>query len=137
MTHAAAPTRTAPARPPDGWWMSHPRYRPYVLFTATGLVLALDVLMVMGGVRALAAGAQAWEKYLSALASPFALVLDTLLFVTTLFFSIRFLRLGIKLATFKIGPVPAMPGPVVAVAQYGGLAAISALILLVLSGVIL
>ena len=42
-----APTRTAPARPPDGFFLEHPRYRLYMLFTATGLVVALDQSSVL------------------------------------------------------------------------------------------
>ena len=37
----STPTPVLPARDPDGWWTGHTRYRNYVLFAATGIVLSL------------------------------------------------------------------------------------------------
>ncbi len=133
----SAPTRTAPARPPDGFWMNHPRYRSYVLFAATGLVLTIDALIVLRAARALGDGPDAWARYLGAFATPIGIVASVVLLFVTLFFSIRWLRVGVKVATVRIGPIPAPPAAVVLVLHYVGLGALTGLVLLVLGGVIL
>ncbi len=133
----SAPTRTAPARPPDGFWLNHPRYRSYVLFAATGLVLTIDALIVLRAARALGDGPDAWARYLAAFATPMGIVVSVVLLFVTLFFSIRWLRVGVKVATVRIGPVPAPPAPVILVLHYAGLGALTGLVLLVLGGVIL
>ena len=134
---SAGATKTAPAQLPDGWWMGHARYRRYVLFAATGGVLWLAALIVLGGIRALGNGAAAWEAYLASLGSPIGIVVMSLIVISTLFFAFRWLRVGVKIPLVAIGPVPAPPEPVIWVAHFGGLAALTGLLLLILGGVIL
>ena len=133
----SAPTRTAAARPPDGFWLSHPRYRSYVLFAATGLILAIDALIVLRAAHALGRGPEAWSSFLAAFATPVGIVSSWVLLVGTCFFSIRWLRVGVKVATVRIGPLPAPPAPLVLVAHYAGLAGVTVLVLLLLGGIIL
>jgi fumarate reductase subunit C len=136
-TATAEPTPTAPARPPAGFWLEHPRYRRYVLFGGTGLVLAIDALIVLRGVRALGEGIAAWEAYLAALGSPIGIAICWLLFLTTLFFSIRWLRVGAKIPPVPIPFLFSLPPAVFLVGHYATLAVLSALLLLILAGVIL
>ena len=136
MSPEASPTRVAPARAPDGWWMGHPRYRSYVLFAGTGLVLWIVALVLLGGVSALGQGAEAWESYQGLLGSIPGLLLCVLLLLGTLFFSLRWLRVGVKIPQVRLGPLPAPPEPVLWVAHFAGLAAITALVVLLLSGAI-
>ena len=133
----ASTTPTAPARVPDGWWTGHPRYRTYVLFTGTGLILVPVCVVLLFGLRALARGYAAWEAYLEALASPLGVVLMVLLLVGTLFFSFRWLRVGAKIPAVRVGPVPAPSVPLVLIGHFAGLFTITALLLLILGGVIL
>jgi fumarate reductase subunit C len=129
-------TPVAPARVPDGWWWRHPRYRNYVLFAATGLVLAIGAATVVRAVQVLAQGAQAWDSYLANLGGV-AAVINGLLVVAMLFFAVRFLRVGTKVNAVPIGPLPAFPEPVWLVLQGAGLVTGWALVLLILWGVIL
>jgi fumarate reductase subunit C len=133
----SSPTRTAPARPPDGLWLSHARYRSYILFSATGLILALDALILLRAAQVLGQGPEAWSGFLATFQTPLGMGYAVLLFLCTLFFAIRFLRVGVKVFTVRIGMLPAPPGPVVLVGQFAGFAIVSALVLLVLVGVIL
>ncbi len=137
MTGSAPSTRMAPARPPDGWWMGHRRYRSYVLFAATGGVLAVGCIVLLFGIHALGQGPEAWKQYLVALGSPAGTALASLLLVGTLFFSLRWLRVGIKIPQVAIGPLPAPPAALIGLMHYAGLAGLTALLLGILSGWIL
>lgn len=129
-------TRTAPARPPDGFWVWHPRYRSYVLFAGTGLLLAIAAALVVRAVRVLGEGAAAWQAYLEGLAGP-AAALNALVFVGVVWFALRFLRVGIKALSVPIGPLPALPQPLLWAVQVGGLVVMNLLIALIMFGVIL
>lgn len=131
------PFEMLPPRLPDGWWAGHSRYRRYVLFAGTGALLWTSALILLRGVAALAEGARAWQAYLANLASGLGVVLMALLLVGALFFAIRWLRVGVKVATVGIGPIPSAPAPLVYALNFGGLAALSSLLLLILGGVIL
>jgi fumarate reductase subunit C len=133
----AEPTRTAPAPKPEGFWIQHPRYRSYVLFAGTGALLWLGALVLARGLFALGEGVAAWNAYLAALGSPAGVVAMVVIFAATVFFALRFLWIGIKVATVDLGPIPAPPAPVIFVLHYAGLAALTGLLLLVASGVIL
>lgn len=130
-------TRTAPAQPPAGFWIGHPRYRSYVLFAATGVMLWVGGLIVLGGVAALGTGAAAWDDYLANLGSALGVVMMTLILIPTLFFALRWLRVGVKVQTVEIGPLPRLPAPVWLVLYYAAFGALTALLLLLLGGVIL
>jgi fumarate reductase subunit C len=131
------PTRSAPARPPEGFWLSHARYRAYVLFAGTGLLLWLGALILLRGLWALGQGVAAWNAYVAALASPGGVAAMLVILAATVFFALRWLWIGVKVATVDLGPIPAPPAPLVFVAHYAGLAALTALVLLVAAGVIL
>ena len=137
MTTQAPPTPTAPARPPDGWWTGHPRYRNYVFFSASGVVLSAACVVLLFGVHALATGHAAWQAYLANLGSVPGQILCWPLLLGTLFFAVRWLRVGVKIPQVPLGPLPAPPAAALWAAHFGGLLALSALLLLILSGVIL
>jgi fumarate reductase subunit C len=133
----AEPTPTAPPRAPDGFWLVHPRYRLYVLFAASGLVLAIDSLILLWGLRALAGGTAAWESYLAALGTPGGVVLCWVLFLSTLGFAIRWLRVGSKIPPLPLALLFSLPSAVFLIGQLVTFVALTALLLLVLAGVIL
>jgi fumarate reductase subunit C len=108
-----------------------------VLFAATGFVLVIDAWILLRGVQALGAGAAAWQAYLEALAWPPTVLGVFLLLVGTVFFSLRWLRVGVKVASVPLGALPPAPAPVVALGHFAGFALITSLLLLVLAGVIL
>jgi fumarate reductase subunit C len=131
------PTRSAPARAPEGFFLGHRRYLTYVLFAATGLTLWLGALILLRGVFALGQGVSAWNAYLDALGSPAGVLAVVVILASNVFFALRFLWIGVKVATVDLGPIPAPPAPAVFVAHYAGLVVLTALVLLVASGVIL
>jgi fumarate reductase subunit C len=131
---SASVTRTLPARPPDGIWMKNPHYRWYILFAATGFVLTLVCVELLFAFGALGRGYAAWNSYLSVLSSPPLVLLNFLLFVGLLFFALRFLWVGVKIPTVALGPIPAPPAPLILVAHFGGLFALTLVILVVFSG---
>jgi fumarate reductase subunit C len=137
MTATSSPTRVAPPRPPDGFGFGHPRYRGYLLFGATGLFLVIDALIVLRAAQALGEGPVAWASFLAAFATPVGLVASVVLVGITLYFSIRWLRVGVKVATVRIGFMPAAPTPAVLVGHYVALVALTGLVLLLLGGIIL
>jgi fumarate reductase subunit C len=134
---STGPTPTAPSRAPDGFWLGHARYRSYVLFAGTGLILALDVLILMRAARALGEGSAAWQAFLAGFAGPVGIVAAWLLFLSTLFFSIRWVRVGAKIPPLPFGLLFGLPSAVFLIGQYATLVLLSAVLLLVLSGVIL
>lgn len=136
MSAPSSPTPTAPARMPDGWWLGHPRYRRYMLFAATGIALALASAILVRGIARIGEGAAAWQSYLDYLGGPI-LVLNVILLVGICFFALRFLRLGLKVFSVPIGPLPAFPPGVWLVLQGVPLALGAVLILLIMWGVIL
>lgn len=133
----ASPTRTSPARAPDGFPFSQSRYRWYMLFGATGVVLALDALILLRAVHVLARGPAAWDGFVASFASPLGMIVAVGLIVGTLFFSFRWLRVGVKVPTVRIGGLPAPPEPLVLIAHFAGLVVFTALALLLLGGIIL
>ena len=135
--HAAtrsSPTRTLPARPPDGFPFAHPRYRWYVLFAATGMPLALACVLLLLAVSALSQGSAAWARYLALMASPPMVVLSGAIFVAVLYFAIRFLWVGRKIPGVRLGPMPAVSMEVAGVLQLVGFVKLFILVVILLSG---
>ncbi len=128
-------TRTAPARVPDGWWTGHTRYRNYVLFAGSGMVLMGVCVMLLLALQALAGGSESWQAFVTWLGQAPVLALSSFLLLGTLFFSIRWLRVGAKIPSVKLGFMPAPAPALILVAHFGGLVAVSSILLLILSGV--
>jgi len=133
---AESRTPTLAARPPDGLFLQHPRYRLYLAFASTGLVLAAVGVAFLFVLSALGSGYQAWTELMSVLAWPPVLALNGLLLFGTLFFSLRWLRVGAKITAVSLGPLPAPAVWLVLIGHFAGLATLSAVILLLLSGLI-
>ena len=129
-------TPTLAAREPDGWWTGHKRYRNYVLFAATGIVLTVVNILILAGVAAADSGAAAWGRFLGALGSPIGLPVSAFLLFATLFFAIRYLRVGAKIPAVRLGPVPAPNMTLVLVLQFAGFATITLAVIAALSGLI-
>jgi fumarate reductase subunit C len=133
---AQSRTPTLAARPPDGFFLQHPRYRLYVAFASTGVVLAAVGVLLLFALSALGSGHQTWAQLMNALASPPMLALNGMLLLGTLFFSLRWLRVGAKIPAVPLGPLPAPAVWLVMIGHFAGLATLSAVILLLLSGLI-
>lgn len=133
---AESPTPTLPPRLPDGWWTGHTRYRNYVLFALTGLVLAGVNVLLLAGISALATSVAAWESYLAFLGGPLGVLIVLVLLVGTLFFAVRWLRVGKKIPAMELGPLPAPSMTVVLIANFAGFVTVSLVLLALLSGVV-
>ncbi len=136
-----APTRTLPARAPDGWIFRYSHYRNYILFAATSVFMAIACVVLLFGIRALAGGEQAWNDYLAALGSPALLLLNSVVLLFTLYFALRFGWVGRKIpAGAKIGPIPLappVPMALLGLVPIGGFVTLWIVVLLVLGGAIL
>jgi fumarate reductase subunit C len=133
---APSPTRTLPARPPDGFWRHHRHYFWYVLFAGTGFVLSVICLLLLIGLHALAGGISAWQTYLAVLRSPPLVAIDLFLLSGLLYFAIRFLWVGVKIPTVRLGSVPAPPAGLVCTAHFAGFIALTLVLLILFSGVV-
>lgn len=136
MTQAVSPTKTLPPRKPDGWWTGHTRYRNYVLFAGTGIVLVLVNAVLLAGVAALGRGVAAWESYLAALGSAGGLIVVLALLVGTLYFALRWLRVGAKIPGVLLGYLQATTVPLILGGHYATFVLATLMILLLLSGVV-
>ncbi len=132
----AGTTRTLPRRLPDGWWLQHPRYRTYVMFAATGIVLSIVNVVLLLGVGALATSVAAWEAYLAALGTIPGLLFVLLLLLATVFFALRWVYVGRKIPGAKLGPMPAVSMTVALIANVAGLVTLWLVVLVLLSGVV-
>lgn len=80
VPHKAAPRPYI--RPMQGWWKRDPFFVRYMVREATALaVLAYAVVLAVGVVR-LAQGEAAWNGWVAALQTPWALVLHAVLLVS-------------------------------------------------------
>jgi fumarate reductase subunit C len=116
--------------------MGHTRYRHYVMFAATGVVLVLDCLLLLAGVRALSTSVAAWQSYLSALASPLGLIFVVLMLVGTLFFALRWLRVGAKIPGVLLGNLQSTTMPLILVGHFAGFITITLVLIVLLSGIV-
>src|SRR5262249_15638424 len=104
---------------------------------ATAFTLAGACIELLFGLSALRSGFAAWNGFLGVLRSPPLVLFNLFLLVGIAYFALRFLWVGIKVATVAIGPVPAPPAPVIMVAHYGGLLVVTLVVLVLFSGAIL
>jgi divalent metal cation (Fe/Co/Zn/Cd) transporter len=133
---AAAKTRTARARPPDGFPLGFYRYRNYIVFAATSLFMMLGCAMLLDAIHALGQGEAAWLAFLARMARPYYLATSTVVLLFTLYFVFRFAWVGRKIAAGRIGPIPRPPVPmfVTGVAPIGGFLTLWLILLLILGG---
>jgi len=140
-TDSKPKTRTAAPRVPEGWFTGHHRYRNYILFGFTCVPMLVGTAMLLWGVCALGRGAEAWNAYLAALASPLAITTTLIVLGFTLYFAIRWSWVGRKIpagAKIRGMPIaPPAPMPVHGILPLGGFVLVWIVTLLALGGVIL
>jgi fumarate reductase subunit C len=131
------PAGAQPPGLPDGFFLGDAAYRSYVLFAATAVILALDALIVLRAAQVLRSGQTLlWVQFLETFRSPMSIVISTIVLLCTLFFSVRWLRVDTEAPTLRLSRRPTPPAPLVLGVQFGGLCVVSALLLLLLGGVI-
>lgn len=106
------PTRTAPPSRPDGYPWGRPRYLSYILYAATSIPFLLEGLILLRGVRALAAGSEAWSGFAADLAHPLYVAWHALVLAMTLWFGARtYFKLFVKTQppTLPLPPLGLIP----------------------------
>jgi hypothetical protein len=136
---AAAKTRTAPSRKPDGFPFGFYRYRNYVVFAFTCIPMALGGVGLLEALHALGKGEEAWNAWLAEMARPFNLTLSLVVLAFTLYFVFRFAWVGRKIAIGRIGPIPGppLPMPVLGVAPLAGAVPLWLIVFALLGGLLL
>jgi fumarate reductase subunit C len=71
--------RRAYVRPMQGWWRRDPFFVRYMVREATAVAVAVYALILMCGVVCLAQGEAAWNSWLSAMRTPWSLLLHGVL----------------------------------------------------------
>jgi fumarate reductase subunit C len=106
------PTRTAPPTSPDGFPWGRPRYRSYVMYAATSVPFLIEGLLLLRGVRALGAGAEAWGGFVQDLSHPAYIAWHAFMLVVTLWFGARtYFKLFVKTQppTLPLPPLALIP----------------------------
>jgi fumarate reductase subunit C len=129
------PTRTAPPQTPSSWW-SAPRIRTYLLFGATGAFYLLMGFVVLRLAWALGKGPEVWRATLSSLSNPLYIGFHALVLVSVVFVGLRAFGKMMPKMQPRGGPLPVLPPATVRVVIYGAWAVVTAVMVLVLSGVI-
>jgi fumarate reductase subunit C len=111
-------TRTAPPRMPDQFPFAG-RYRPYVLFDATGALYLLAGLSALRVVWALGSGEAAFRSMQSRLESPLYVLFHALALAGVCFVAVRFFRLFPKAQPPRIGPLKPPPASAITGLLYG------------------
>jgi fumarate reductase subunit C len=126
----AGATRTAPARPPDGFPAAS-RYRAYLGFGFGGFFLMMVALEVLRAVWALGNGEADWNRLQASLQHPAYVIFHALAFVWLTWFILRLFRLFPATQPKRIGPMKRPPDPVL-VAGLSGLFVVVTLALVVI-----
>jgi len=128
-------TRAAPPQTPASWWGSS-RILTYLLFDATGVIYFLVGFLAIRLINALAEGPEAWNTAMSSLSNPLYIAFHLLSLVSVVFVAVRFFRLFPKAQPPTIGPLKPPPGPVIHAMLYVVWIGITAVMTLILAGVI-
>ena len=110
------------------WFFRHPRYMRYMAREVTCLFIGAYTLLMVWGVRELAAGAEAWRAFLECLASPASIVFHVLALGFALYHSVTWFNLTPKALPVQVGE-EFVPDGVISGAHYAGWGLLSVAIL--------
>ncbi len=115
------------------WFLTHSRYKHYMLHEISSVFVALYCLIVIWGLFALAGGPDSWANWIGFVASPFGVILHLIMFAFSVVMTIAWFGVVPQAMRIQQGE-DFVPGQVIIGAHYAGLAAVSAFIL-ILAGV--
>jgi len=115
-----------------GWWLQQPRYIRYMVREATCIFIFIYALLLVYGVKQLAAGPEAWTAYLDLLASPGSILFHLVALAFSLYHTYTWFMLFPQTTPILIGE-EFLPGKILIVAQFT-IWAILSLIVLVMAG---
>ena len=75
LKKSAEDRRRPYVRPMDGWWRENPFFVRYMMREGTALVVAAYAFVLLAGLLCLAAGEEAYDRWLSVLGHPVSVVL--------------------------------------------------------------
>ena len=85
-----------------GWWLRDPYYIHYMAREATALFVACYAIVLLVGLLRLSQGQAAWEGWLRALESPWALLFHGIVFATFLYHTWSWFRIMPKTLPFIV-----------------------------------
>ena len=109
MSNAAHPTPFHPKwyrrRVSVWWWLESWRYAKFVLRELTSLAVAFFAGLALWKIRAIAAGPEAYARFLERMQSPLFLLLNGVAFLFVLYHAITWFNLAPKAMTVRVGGV--------------------------------
>jgi len=115
------------------WYLSHPRYMRHMAQELSCVFVGLYALILLLGIRALAAGETAWDAFVVSLTGPWSLALHWLLLIGTCYHSMAWFAVTPKAMPVQIGE-QFLPDGLIAGAHYLAWLLVS-LIVLYLAGI--
>jgi len=112
------------------WYLARGRDRLHMAHEASCVFVGLYALLLLWGLRALAAGPEAYQAFLAALGSPLSLGFHWVALAVTLFHTVSWFQVTPKAMPIQIGEA-FVPGPVIVVGHYTVWVALSLFILFI------
>ena len=110
------------------WYLAHPRYLQHMAQELTSVFIGAYALLLLWGIRALAAGEEAWQAFLAGLSSPLALGFQWLILAAALYHTVSWFAVTPKAMPVQLGE-RFVPGSLIAGAHYLAWLAVSLFIL--------
>jgi fumarate reductase subunit C len=130
-THVAAPMMAGT------WWTKSPRYRAYVAYAFSGVVIWLQTLIFIRGLWALGTGEPAWNAFMDDLRHPLYVAFHLFSLAVLVWYGARtYFKLFVKTQPPRIGPMPRPPLWVFPPALATAWVVVTLAIVLVLGGVL-
>ncbi len=99
------------------WYLTHRRYMQHMAQELTSVFIGAYALLMLWGLRALAAGEESWQTFLASLGSPLALLLQWLVLAATLYHTVSWFAVTPKAMPVQLGE-RFVPGFLIAGAHY-------------------
>ena len=116
--------------PRTRWFLRHPRYLRYMAREVTCIFIAIYTTILVVGLVRLAQGREAYEAFLTALASPVSIVFHLLALAFAVYHSFTWFNLAPKALPMHIGDKTVAPAAI-AVAHYVAWVALSVIVLVI------
>ena len=113
------------------WWLESWRYAKFVLRELTSVFVAYFAVVCLWKLRAIAAGPEAYARFLASMKSPFFIALNGVAFFFVLFHTITWFNLAPKALVLRLGG-KRVPDWVIQGANYFAWLVVTAVVLCVL-----
>ncbi|PIQ36823.1 MAG: fumarate reductase subunit C [Lysobacterales bacterium CG17_big_fil_post_rev_8_21_14_2_50_64_11] len=117
---------------PGNWWLKRPSYLRYMLRELTCIAIGAFAILLVFALLRLGQGAEAWQAFRAALATPLAIAWQLVALVFALYHSVTWFALAPRTMLLQIG-TRRVPAGWIAGAHYLSWVVLSAIVL-VLSG---